>query len=157
MRIQHPSTDDLDLYQRAVDVLDAAYDPVIHQVAAALRTADGQVFVGLHVGSRRVNVCAEASAIANSEMSAAGPIASIVAVCRDESDRTIVTNPCGLCRELLGQYGSEASVLIDYAGDVVKVAAADLMPSPWMFPHENDWDVRDPTDMPPEEEANARS
>ena len=157
MRIQRPSTEDLDLYQRAVDVLDAAHDPVIHQVAAALRTADGQVFVGLHVGSRRVNVCAEATAIANAEMSSAGPIASIVAVCRDESDRTIVTNPCGLCRELLGRYGADAWVLIDHAGDVVKVAAADLMPSPWMFPHENDWDVRDPTATPTDEDADARS
>jgi cytidine deaminase len=137
--------DDLELYRRAVEVLDAAHDPVVHQVAAALRTNDGQVFVGLHVGSRRVNVCAEASAIANAEMSKAGPVSAIVAVCRNDAGRTIVTNPCGLCRELLGHYGPDAGVLVDRGGDVVKVAAADLMPMPWMFPHENDWDVADPS------------
>src|ERR671919_104062 len=97
---------DLELYRRAVEVLDTAHDPVVHQVAAALRTTDGQVFVGL---------------------------------CRNDAGRTIVTNPCGLCRELLGHYGPDAWVLVDGGGDVVKVAAADLMPMPWMFPHENDW------------------
>lgn len=137
--------DDVRLYERAAEVLDAAHDPVIHQVAAALRTTDGEIFVGLHVGSRRVNVCAEAAAISNASMSNAGPVDSIVAVCRDASGRTIVTNPCGLCRELMGQYGPDAWVLVDKAGQVVKVPAASLLPTPWMFPHENDWNVAEPT------------
>lgn len=155
MRTRPLDADDLALHRRAVEVLDTAFDPVVHQVAAALRTADGQVFAGLHVGSRRVNVCAEASAIANAEMAAAGPVASIVAVCRNEAGRTVVTNPCGLCRELMTQYGPDAWILVDRGGEVVKVAAGDLMPHPWMFPHENDWDVREPTIT--EEESDAGS
>ncbi len=139
---------DVALYERAVEVLAASFDPVVHQVAAAALTSDGNVYVGLHVGSRRVNVCAEASAIANAEMSGAGPVLTMVAVCRDEAGRTVVTNPCGLCRELMGHYGPDAWVLVDRGGEVVKVPSADLMPSPWMFPRENDWEVADPAAGP---------
>lgn len=145
MRAVPLEPEDIALYERAVEVLAASFDPVVHQVAAAARTASGEVFPGLHVGSRRVNVCAEASAIANAEMHNAGQVLAMVAVCRDDNGRTVVTNPCGLCRELMGHYGPDAWVLIDRGGEVVKVRSGDLMPSPWNFPHENDWDVADPT------------
>ena len=79
------------------------------------------------------------------EMHNAGQVVAMVAVCRDENGRTVVTNPCGLCRELMGHYGPDAWVLIDRGGEVVKVRSGELMPSPWNFPHDNDWDVADPT------------
>ena len=137
---------DIELYERARDLLVVAHDPVIHQVAAALRTESGRVYTGLHLGSRRINVCAESSAIANAEMARDHGIATIVAVCRDDSGRVVVTNPCGVCRELLTTYGPRAQVIVDLQGTVGKVPAGDLMPNPWMFPHENDWSVEDPAE-----------
>lgn len=139
------SAADVELFERAKQVLIAAHDPVIHQVAAALRTESGQIYTGLHIGSRRVNVCAESSAIANAEMAGDRGISAIVAVCKDEQGRIVVTNPCGLCRELMTQYGPQAEVLIDYRGSVRKVPAGALMPNPWMFPYENDWTVSEPS------------
>lgn len=138
------TSDDRQLLRIATDVLDANHDPVIHQVAAALRTRSGEVYTGIHLGSRRINVCAESSAIANSVMANAGELDTIVAVCRDDTGRTIVTNPCGVCRELLTTYGPSSSVIVDVQGAVRKISANALMPNPWMFPHENDWSVENP-------------
>ncbi len=138
------SSADVALFDRARAVLLATHHPVQHQVSAALRGTDGSVHVGVHVGSRRVNVCAESSAIANATLAGTSSITTIVAVCMDEAGRVIVTNPCGLCRELLGTYGQEAMVLIDFHGAVRKIRARDLMPNPWLFPHESGWKVEEP-------------
>ena len=136
---------DLDLFEEARELLTRHHHPVLHQVAAVLRTTSGAVHRGLHVGSRRLNVCAESSAIANASMSGDAEVATIVAVCHDTEGRTVVTNPCGFCRELLGTYGPSARVVVDLRGRVRKVRAVDLMPHPWLFPHESDWRVEDPT------------
>lgn len=136
--------DDVELFRRASDVLESAFHPEQHQVAAAARTADGEVFVGLHLGSRRVNVCAESSAFANAEIAGAGPVVSIVAVCKDDEGRTVVTNPCGVCRELMQQYAPDAHVLVDAGGQVRSVPSASLLPTPWRFPRENEWTVAEP-------------
>lgn len=138
------SSEDVALFDQARAVLLATHHPVRHQVSAALRGTDGSVHVGVHVGSRRVNVCAESSAIANATMAGTPSVATIVAVCRDAAGRVVVTNPCGLCRELLGTYGEDAMVVVDLHGEVRKVRARDLMPNPWLFPHESDWEVAEP-------------
>ena len=136
---------DLALFAAARELLLRSHHQERHQVAAALRSTSGSTHLGLHIGSRRVNVCAESSAIANSRMAGDEGIATIVAVCKDDDGRVVVTNPCGVCRELMGTYGPAAQVLVDLGGSVRKVRSADLLPSPWQFPRENDWSVQDPT------------
>lgn len=133
------SDDDLELLTRARNLLERVYDPVIHQVAAVMRSETGQIYEGIHLGSRRINVCAESSAIANAEMANDGRIDTMVAVCKSESGEVVVTNPCGVCRELMTTYGTNANVIIDARGHIMKVPAQQLLPNPWMFPHENDW------------------
>lgn len=140
------SADDVALYEAARDLLEKVHDPQIHQVAAALRTKSGRTYLGVHLGSRRINVCAESAAIANAEMELDHGIDTIVAVCKDDGGRVVVTNPCGVCREMLTTYGPDASVIVDVRGHVRRVPAAALMPNPWMFPRENDWSVEDPAD-----------
>lgn len=136
---------DIELFNVAKDQLERTYHPERHQVAAAVRTASGAVHRGLHIGSRRVNVCAESSAIAQAQMAGDGQVRTIVAVCKDEGGRVVVTNPCGVCRELLAEYGPAAEVIVDLAGAVRKVDASALLPNPWMFPRENTWSIEDPT------------
>lgn len=140
---------DVQLYERARDLLESVHHPVIHQVAAALRTRAGGIYQGIHLGSRRINVCAESSAIANAEMAHDPGIDTIVAVCKDEAGRVVVTNPCGVCRELMTTYGADANVIVDIRGQVRKVPASALMPNPWMFPNENEWSVEDPANRKP--------
>ena len=136
---------DVDLFEQAKAMLTKAHHGERHQVAAAVRTRTGAVYLGLHIGSRRVNVCAESSAIANAQMAADADITQVVAVCKDSAGRVVVTNPCGVCRELMGTYCPDADIIIDLRGAVRKVPSKTLMPEPWMFPHENSWTVGDPT------------
>ncbi|ABL83688.1 MULTISPECIES: cytidine deaminase [unclassified Nocardioides] len=138
--------EEVELFHRAREVLEGSFHPEIHQVAAAARTGDGQVFVGLHIGSRRINVCAESSAFANVEIANAGPVLSMVAVCKDEAGRVVVTNPCGVCRELMQQYAPDAQVIVDHGGEVRSVPSASLIPTPWRFPHETAWTVEEPSE-----------
>lgn len=138
------TSDDVELFDHARNLLESTFDPVIHQVAAALRTSTGAIYLGVHLGSRRINVCAESSAIANATMAQDLDIKTMVAVCKDESGRVVVTNPCGVCRELMSTYGPRTEVIVDVQGQVVKVSAPELMPNPWMFPHENQWSLDDP-------------
>ena len=144
MQARLPLPDEVELFEQARELLEARHDPSIHQVAAAARTSDGRIYRGLHIGSRRINVCAESSAIANARIAGDQEIVTMVAVCKDDSGRVIVTNPCGVCRELMGTYLPDATVLIDMDGDVRAVPSAALLPRPWMFPHENDWNVEEP-------------
>lgn len=130
---------DWELLDRAKSLLQRTHHPVIHQVAAVMRSESGNFYEGIHLGSRRINVCAESSAIANAEMAADGQIDTMVAVCMSDSGEVVVTNPCGVCRELMTTYGTQANVIIDVQGTIMKVRAQELMPNPWMFPHENDW------------------
>jgi cytidine deaminase len=139
-----PSAAEAELFDAARTLLEARHHPEIHQVAAAARAADGNVYLGLHLGSRRINVCAESSAIANAEMAGAGPIVAMVAVCANDDGQIIVTNPCGVCRELLQTYESDAQVMVDAQGTVGMVPASSLLPLPWMFPGENTWTPNDP-------------
>ncbi|MFB8386764.1 hypothetical protein ACFC3F_06445 [Microbacterium sp. NPDC055910] len=139
-----PDASEVELYDAAKQLLIARHDPDIHQVAAAVRADDGNVYLGLHIGSRRVNVCAESSAIANAEMAGAGDLRTMVAVCKNDAGDIVVTNPCGVCRELMGTYAPNADVMVDDRGDVVMVGADALMPTRWMFPHENDWTPHEP-------------
>lgn len=135
---------DLELFDRARDELDRHYDASDHQVAAAIRGQSGAIYCGLHLGSRRINICAEWSALAAAVMADDTPATDAVAVCRAADGRIVVTNPCGLCRELMGRYAPHASVLIDSNTGIRKVRIEELLPHPWLLADENPWVTQDP-------------
>lgn len=145
MKTRALTATEVSLFEQARSLLQRAHHPELHQVAAAVQTASGSVYLGLHMGSRRINICAESSALANAQMAADTQIVSMVAVCKNENDRIVVTNPCGFCRELMGTYCQDANVIVDVQGIPQVVTSGDLMPLPWMFPHENQWSVREPS------------
>jgi cytidine deaminase len=135
---------DLTLFDRAAQVLAAAHHPSRHQVAAAMLGESGAVYVGLHVGSRRINVCAESSALASACIAGELRVSTVVAVCLGPAGAAQVTNPCGVCRELLGGYCPDASVLVDVGGAVRKARLAELLPLPWLRAEETGWTVAAP-------------
>lgn len=127
--------DDVDLFDAARQLLEQRHHPSLHQVAAAVRGESGAIYTGLHLGSRRVNVCAESSAIAAAVIAGEDRIVAAVAVCMGTgSDATVpqVTNPCGVCRELMGEYGADARILVDDGGHVRVAALPELLPLPWL-------------------------
>jgi len=135
---------DVELYEAARGLLLTAHHTENHRVAAAMRGESGAIYLGLHIGAKRLNVCAESSALANARMAQESSIHSVVAVSMDGQGQPQVTNPCGLCRELLRSYGTETSVLVDAEGEVGKVRIKELLPFPWMRAAETEWDTLPP-------------
>ncbi len=134
----------MELYEAARRLLMTAHHSQNHRVAAAMRGGSGAIYLGLHIGSKRINVCAESSALANARIAQEDTIHSVVAVSMDGNGEPQVTNPCGVCRELLRSYGAETFVLVDAEGAVEKVRIKELLPYPWMRATETEWDTRPP-------------
>ncbi len=70
-------------------------------VAAALRTTTGSVFVGVCVDTPSWGLCAERSAIAAMITAGEYKIHKIVAVWRNDAGAVSVLPPCGVCREFM--------------------------------------------------------
>ena len=105
-----------------------------HEVATALRTADGAVYTGVHVeGScRRSSICAEGVAMgtARAGLPAESSLAidAVVSVQIKPAGQFRIIAPCGVCRELISDYCPDAKVWITSDLGVHAVAALDLLP-----------------------------
>lgn len=124
--------DDHELVRAASELLLRAYDERDHRVAAAVRGGSGRVHLGLHLSSNRVDICAEPSAIAAARIAGEEQVTTIVAVGMDAAGTPRVINPCGVCRELVPNYGEDIRVIVDDRGEVGVVSPADLLPIPWV-------------------------
>lgn len=103
------------LVRAALELLDERAVTGRHEVACALRTRSGAVHRGLHVESSigRASICAEGVAIGAAAIAGDTEIEVIAAVLRTEDGGWRVVTPCGVCRELISDYGPGAQV-IDY-------------------------------------------
>lgn len=125
------------LVQAARDVLLRHYKPFWHTVGAALRSRDGRVWTGVHLGAvvGRLSICAEVIAVGRAVMDGDGTIECAVAVRHPkpgEPDQTIaVVPPCGACRETLTDYDPAAMVIIPTAAGLRRVPVRMLLPYPY--------------------------
>ena len=125
------------LIEAARDVLRRHYRPFWHTVAAAIRSRDGRIHTGIHLGATvgRMQVCAEPIALGRAILDGDGTAAVIVAVRHpkpDESDREIaIVSPCGACREMLLDFEPEALVIVPTASGAAKLPARLLLPFPY--------------------------
>ena len=121
------SKDDRALVDAARRIIALRRKPEWHSVGCALRTRSGRVFTSVHVGAYvgRIDVCAEAIAIGMGAAEGDTDIETIVAVNKEGH----VVAPCGMCRELIADYGPGANVVVPGpAGDHV-VPIATLLPN----------------------------
>jgi cytidine deaminase len=131
------SPEDLELVEAARDVLRRHYRPFWHTVAAALRSADGHIWTGIHLGATvgRLSVCAEPIALGRALLEGDGTADTIVALRHpkpEESVRDIaVVPPCGACRELLLDMAPDALVIVPGPGGLVKRPVRLLLPAPY--------------------------
>jgi cytidine deaminase len=143
-------TDPADLYslvERARRTLADAYVPSNHRTACALRTGPGDVQTGIHLDAALGNasVHAEAAALASACEAGGGDVVvdAIVAVsyvpenrdasvAREDVLDAAVVPPCGTCRELLYEYGPDATVVVQ-ADPTLRTTTVDaLLPdAPW--------------------------
>ena len=128
------TAEDERLIAEARAVLAKYYMPGKHHVGAALRTTTGRIFVAVHLEANvgRASVCAEAIALGKAISEGESGFDTIVAVRRPAaaaSDADIaVVSPCGICRELLSDYGADLRVIFADGGAVKKCGVLDLLP-----------------------------
>lgn len=125
---------DAELLEAATALLRAVYEPVRHEVVAAMRTADGAVHLGVHVdgSARRSSVCAEGVAagvvIAHGVTGSAEVVSSVSVLRRPEGTLHII-EPCGVCAEMITDYWPEAGVWVTQGDQIVRMRARELLPA----------------------------
>ncbi|MGA5448418.1 cytidine deaminase [Streptomyces umbrinus] len=130
------SDEDAELLTLAQELLARVWRDGRHEVASAVRTADGAVHTGVHLeGScRRSSICAEGVALGAARGAYPGErpleVTSVVSVQIKPAGRFRVIAPCGVCRELISDYSPDATVWITTVeeNEVVPVKALDLLP-----------------------------
>ena len=116
---------DLELVQRATEIVDRCGDGRVHTVAAAARASDGRIVTGVNLYHFTGGPCAELVLLGNAAELGIGPLEVIVAV----ADRTRgVLPPCGRCRQVLLDYQPSIRVLVPVDGGVESVPIAELLP-----------------------------
>jgi len=128
-----PPADTL-LLALAEDLLGRVWAHGRHEVATALRTADGGIYTGVHLeGScRRSSICAEGVALgtARGGLEPGTPLLvdTIVSVQIKPADRFRIIAPCGVCRELISDYSPDATVWLTGDAGPIAMRALDLLP-----------------------------
>jgi cytidine deaminase len=128
------------LVEHAIDAARNAFSPggegrfdhAAHIVTAAVETEAGDYYVAssLPASVGRASTCAEPGAIGAAVAAGATAFERIVAVehPRGDADEFEILPPCGVCRELLLDYGDDIRVVLRTdGGDVGAVPAADLL------------------------------
>jgi cytidine deaminase len=122
---------DAELYRVADTLLRARRVEGRHTVAAAARTATGNIYAALDLRSRKSAVCGEPCAISAAHSAGDLELNSIVAVCFNrERSLTIPISPCGSCRELINYHQPGCRVIFQYDGAIVNVRAEELFRYP---------------------------
>ena len=117
---------DQELINVARELIAARFKEGRHHIAAALRTTSGSIFTGVHLEAYvgRIAVCGEAIAIGAAATAGDISIETIVAV----NELGEIVSPCGMCRELISDYSSEACVVILRSGEPLNVPVMELLP-----------------------------
>jgi cytidine deaminase len=128
---------DHELIAAANKVLECHYRPFWHMVAAAIRSQDGRIWTGLHIGTTvgRLSVCAEAVAFGRALLDGDGTIQTAVAVRHpkpeEENRELAVVPPCGACREMILDHAPDAMVIIKNTSILIKLPIRALLPLPY--------------------------
>ena len=128
---------DAELVEAAKAVLFKHYRPHWHTVGAALRSRDGRIWTGIHLGATvgRLSVCAEAVALGRAILEGDGTVECAVAVRHPKAEETMrditVVPPCGACREMLTDFDPAADVIVPGPGGLARMAVRLLLPLPY--------------------------
>ena len=119
---------DKELIAAATAVRENAYAPFSDfRVGAALETDDGEVISGCNVESASygLTVCAERVAIWKAISQGKRKIKKIAVV----ADTEDLTPPCGVCRQIIWEFGGDIPVVFaNLGGKVETVQMRDLLP-----------------------------
>lgn len=131
------TSEDHELIDAASRVLEKHYRTFWHTVGAAIRSRDGRIWTGVHIGATvgRLAICAEAIALGRTIIEGDGTIETVVAVRHpkpEEEDRELaVVSPCGACREMIIDHAPQATVIIRDQGILMKLPIGVMLPLPY--------------------------
>jgi cytidine deaminase len=123
------------LLQSAREVLRNAYAPYSrYRVGAALLTQRGAIFTGCNVenASYGLSLCAERAAVC-AALAAEGPEMRIRALAL-ATDPEAPGAPCGACRQVIREFGPEATVIFPGADGLREMPLAELLPLGFELP-----------------------
>ena len=118
---------DQKLVDAAKDVIMRNYILERHEVGAAVLCASGTIYTGINIEACAYGPCAEPVALGAAFSNGEREIRAIVAVWKDGYQYTVLS-PCGNCRQLIADYAPDAMVILDVAGQLVKMTARNLLP-----------------------------
>ena len=120
-----------ELIPKATAARDAAIAPYSKfKVGAALETTNGEIFTGCNIenSSYGLTVCAERVALWKALSEGARQFCAIAVV----TDSTVLSSPCGACRQLLWEYCGNITVHIhSLQGISSEYKLAELLPHPF--------------------------
>lgn len=126
---------EFELAQKAKSAAENSYSPYSHfKVGAALLCADGTVFTGCNVENSSFGAtnCAERTAVFSAVASGRREFAMLAVAGRSGEDFTEFTAPCGICRQVLGEFCGEDFKIILTKNDEIKIMTLnDFLPNPF--------------------------
>lgn len=122
---------DRELIKIALETLEKNFDDGVyhHTVGAAVRCKSGKIYSGVNCDGIHGS-CAEYITIGAAISQGEREFDTIVAV--HEKAQNCLFSPCGNCRQMLLEYCPDIKVILnDDEGNIIKVAATDLLPFAW--------------------------
>ena len=107
------------LLKQAKNALQNAYAPYsVFRVAAALECADGSIFTGVNIenASYGATLCAERSAFAAAITQGKRDFVRILIIGGKGGEITDFCPPCGICRQVMGEFCKKEFEIILYNG-----------------------------------------
>jgi cytidine deaminase len=122
------------LIDAAMTMLQRSYAPYSNfHVGSAVLTDAGNTYTGSNVenASYGLTICAERSAVFTA-VAAEGPTMKLRAVAVVNS-QTVPCSPCGACRQVLYEFGPQATVVYQAQGELAEATVEQLLPAGFHF------------------------
>jgi cytidine deaminase len=130
MRRVRLSQGDHALVEATKETFDRLYLSGKHEVAAALRAKNGEVYTGIHIEASVgfADVCGEVSVICHALAHGERDYEAIVAFWRRENCMFELPSPCRRCRELISDFNKDTWVIVGTPESPFKVRIRELFP-----------------------------
>lgn len=116
-----------DLIKSAIDARNGAYAPYSKfRVGAAVLCGSGKIYRGANVenASSGAGICAERVAMATAVAAGEREFVALAVV----GDLSKPITPCGICRQMMIEFGDMDVVMVGSDGDALMVRASELLP-----------------------------
>lgn len=123
-----------ELVRRAIEVLPNSYAPYSHyNVAAAALFDSGRIYTGVNVESASLGatICAERNAIFHAVAEGEKKLLAVAVVGGMYGKRDAYCSPCGICRQVMRDFGDKDSMIIlsaKEADDYVEKTLDEMLP-----------------------------